>query len=221
MSRFITRAIQFFGLYRAAEILYSIWAGKSLLWLAILSSVPVVISTLAEGFRWASFDKYTITALATYALAAISWLASIVAYRKISPKNQLVITGFSFNSDGIAPGAPQVSANFEAVMWLKNIADFPISYTIDPIEFRVRNTIGNNQFANRGATIDPQQVTSFISDCVTFHQPINLPVEGTLRATIRYGKPGKEKFEKPISITVRYVADPGVPNGVRANWWTL
>jgi hypothetical protein len=104
---------------------------------------------------------------------------------------------------------------------LQNIAELPISYLVNDIDFRIQNTVGNNQFTTRGTTIDAQQFALFSSDIVSFHQPVNLPVVGFLRATIVYGKPGKEKFNRPVSIGMRYFADPSTPSGIGYHWWIV
>jgi hypothetical protein len=113
---------------------------------------------------------------------------------------------------------PQMANSFQAVLILKNIADFPINYIVSEIEFRIRNTVGNNQFLNRGALIDAGQEAYFSSDIVTFHQPINLPVDGTLKAIVTYGRRGKEKFKRPISLQVQFSVDPAAPSGIRYSW---
>src|SRR5665213_1164439 len=113
---------------------------------------------------------------------------------------------------------PTAANDFQAVIRLQNTATFPISYIIDDIDFRIQNTVSNNNFANRGAVIDAGQPSQFSSGIVTFHHPVNLPTTGTLRATIKYGAHGKETFSKPISLRVLYVADASIQTGIRHYW---
>jgi hypothetical protein len=222
MPTFVSRAIQAAGLYRLAEVVYSIWAGKSLLALAIVAVAAPVIAAIANGFDWGQIDKIVLSAALIYAVLAAGWLVTIVAYRKISPTNKFVVKSYQFNCNPVPSTTPhsnpQRANNFEAVFILKNIADFPINYIVSEIEFRIGNTVGNNQFLNRGALIDAGQEAYFSSDIVTFHQPINLPVDGTLKAIVTYGRRGKEKFKRPISLQVQFSVDPAAPSGVRYSW---
>jgi len=211
------------GLYRVAEVIYSIWTGKSLLFLAVVALVAPVLAAVANGFVWGQVDKIVFFAASTYAALAFGWLATILAYRKISPKYKFVVTSYHFNCNPIPNTVPhsnqQMANNFQAVINLKNIADFPISYVVRNIEFRIQNTIGNNVFTNRGATIDSDQSSTFSSDVVTFHQPINLPVTGVLTADILYGRrTGNERFERPISLVVDFFVDPTTTSGVGYHW---
>jgi hypothetical protein len=140
------------------------------------------------------------------------------SYRKISPKNKFVVASFHFNCNPVRGSNPPSANDFQAVLNLQNIAEFPVSYRVETIEFRIQNTVGNNQFQNRGTVVDAQQTTSFSSDVVSFHQPIPLPTTGVLKATIAYGRLGKEKFNRPISLMVHFSPDSSVSSGVRYSW---
>jgi hypothetical protein len=98
--------LQAFGIYRAAEILYSIWTGKSLLWIAIISAGSVLISAIPNGVNWASLDKFVLSFALIYAALAFGWLATILAYRKISPKHKFVVSSFHFNCDPVPQTVP-------------------------------------------------------------------------------------------------------------------
>jgi hypothetical protein len=225
MARPLQRIIQIFGLYRVADVVYSIWAGKSLLWLAIIPAVSVVISVVASGFKWASLDRYVLTFAAIYAALAIGWLATIFAFRAISPKYRFVVTSFHFNCipapNTIPHSNPTTANDFQAVIILQNTASFPINYIVADIDFRIQNTLASANYTNRGAVIDAGQPANFTTGIVHFHQPVNLPISGELRVTIKYGKPGKEKFARPIAISVTFVIDATTTSGLRYIWADL
>jgi hypothetical protein len=218
MDRFFGRIMKVVGFYRLADVVYSIWSGKSLLALVIISGASTFIARYAKGFAWSDLDSTVLIAAAIYAALALGWLATIIIYREISPKHKLVIPEFDFRCDPVAGSNPLQATAFQAAVNLKNIAEFPLSYLVQQIDFRVQNTMGGGQLANQGATIDARQVGTFSSALVVFHQPIALPIEGRLDIKILYGKLGAEKFEKEASVRVTYRADPRTTSGVRHDW---
>lgn len=225
MAKLTDNIIRIFGLYRVVDVIYSIWVGKSLLWLAVISMVPVVISVLAGGFNWALLDRYVLAFAAIYAAFSVAWLATIFAYRAISPKHKFVVSSFHFNCNPVPnthPHSNPTAANdFQAVINLQNTASFPINYVVEDIDFRIQNTVSNNTLTNRGTLIDAGQKSDFSSGVVHFHQPMNMPTNGTLQATIKYGKLGKEKFVRPVAILVTFVIDAASPSGIRYFWANL
>src|SRR6266853_2625864 len=218
MGRFFNRVMQAAGAYRLAEVIYSIWSGKSLLALAVISGASALIASFAKGFAWSDLDMIVLMMAAIYAALALGWLATISVYQKVSPKHKVVIPEFNFRCDPVAGSNPPQATAFQVAVNLKNLADFPLSYIVRQIDFRVQNTTSGGQFANQGATIDAGQSGTFASGLVTFHHPIALPVQGRLDIRILYGKLGSEKFEKNASILVTFRADPLSPSGIRYDW---
>jgi hypothetical protein len=218
MGRFFSRAVQAAGAYRLVEVIYSIWSGKSLLALAMISGASALIPSLVRGISWADLDKIVLMAAAIYAVLTFGWWATISVYRKVSPRHKLAIPEFDFRCDPVTGSNPLQATAFQAVVNLKNLADFPLSYRVHQIDFRIQNTTSSGQLANQGATIDATQSGNFASGLVRFHHPITLPVQGTLNIKIFYGKDGSEKFEKEASILVSFVADSSTPTGIRHYW---
>jgi uncharacterized protein YchJ len=216
MRNFLNSMVKAAGFYRLAEVIYSIWSGKSLLALAVLAVGSTMIAEIAKGFNWADLDKFVLMAASIYAVLAFGWLATITAYRSISPRYKLVIPDFDFRCDPV-PGTDTASA-FQVVIKLLNTAQFPISYIVNELDFRIQNTVSSGQMSNQGAEIDAGMPASFWSGLVVFHHPVTLPAEGTLRVKISYGKPRKEKFSREASLNVRFVVDKNAPSGIRHEW---
>lgn len=193
------RAIDAYGV---VEFFYSVLAGKSLLVLAAISWGTAVISVEPGGWQLSRLDDFVLIGGVIYAALAFGWLASILAYRKISPKHKFVISGFSGNRD-LVPEDAEKADGFQVVLHLKNLADFPISYFVEGVDFKIHNTSPPAGIYH-GAIIDAQQPSNFFTEVIKFHHPLALPVSGKLFAKVRYGRPGKEKFVREVAIETHF-----------------
>jgi hypothetical protein len=191
---------------------------QSLLALAIFASASAMIAAIARGLSWGEADKIVLMAATMYMVLAVGWVATLFGYRKISPKYKLVIPRFHFLCDDNTGSEAKESRHFQAEINLQNIAEFPISYIVDQIDFRIQNTLAGGELTNQGATIDAGRSSNFRSTRVTFHHPVSLPVDGTLKLRVRYGKPGSERFRREANLQVRYIPDLTKPSGVRYEW---
>jgi hypothetical protein len=215
MANLFKRIGQAVAIYKIADVAYSIWAGKSLMWLAVLAWAPVVIATIANGFKWGYLDKIFLMAASIYVVLAFAWLATILAYRKISPKNKFKIIGFGLlvpvgtkiKNRGVALTAVGCRLN------LKNDAEFPISYKVTQADWKI-NKVSEDaaNYDNTGAEIAAFNPTNFDIVMVKFDHPLELmagkpAVEGRLKVTVKYGHPGREKFTLSRNMIVRVVFD--------------
>jgi hypothetical protein len=219
MPKLLSRAIQAAGLYRLSEVIFSLWTGKSLLAIAVISLVAPMISASANGFDWGSLDKYLLIAASIYAALAVGWLASIKSYREISPHNKLSLVGFDFGATPVPGSNPITALAFDAKILFANVGSFPISYLITELDFRVHNTtVSNSTPQNRQSQVDVGQTSTYYSEIITFHHPITLPVEGRLTVKWSYGKFGRERFHRTVYLLVSFAPDSSSPSGIRHQW---
>jgi hypothetical protein len=219
MPKLLNRAIQAAGLYRIGEAIFSIWTGKSLLAIAVISLAAPMIAGAANGFDWGSIDKYVLVAASIYAALAIGWLVTIKFYREISPHNKLSLVGFDFGATPVPGSNPLAARDFDAKIIFANVGSFPISYLITELDFRVHNTsVSNSAPQNRQSQIDVGQTATYFSEIITFHHPITLPVNGRLTVKWSYGKFGKERFHRTVYLLVSFMPDSASPSGMRHHW---
>ncbi|MGH6867240.1 MAG: hypothetical protein ACREDO_14005 [Methyloceanibacter sp.] len=201
-SRYL-RFAEWIGVADAVYIVYSWWTAKAAL-IPLLVSVVTGVSAMAEHVPLYMAILVTVSA---FFLTSGAILFTSAIYDRFTPRNKFQFVSFTPALKGqVKDGVPTILGVRGKLEFINN-AKFPISYIIDDIRLSIDKRIEYNEvYANRGIVIDPGQPATFFTHRIEFGHPIEVPEEpknipGRLTFSVRYGRPGKEKF--PINRRLR------------------
>lgn len=165
-------------------------------------------------------------ALGSFAIASAALAFSSQWQSRSSPRYKLRLDQITmFIGDTPGNATFRLVNNLQPSLVLRNLADFPLSYTVRSGGWQMANRIANANFPvlNTGGTIEPQGLTRFtLPDADVRGLDFSAVQQGQLNVEIMYGRPGKEKFRwaQPMILTIQRTTPTGTePSNYAFNWY--
>jgi hypothetical protein len=177
------------------------------------------VQGLGAMYIWLGF-------LGSFALATAILSFSVQWQSRSSPRYKLrleqIMMGIADSRESNALRSVNV---LQPSLVLRNLADFPLSYSVRSGIWQMANRVTNENFPmlNSGGTIEPQSTTRFtLPDIDVRGIDFSTSQQGRLAVEIMYGRPGKEKFRwsQPMILTLQRTTAPAVePSQYAFNWY--